>query len=251
MQDKLIDLNDWLFYDISCPGPRIPPRYIINAFKGSMLPFCLALILLYGNSSFRATLYTGLHGSYGIIWILKDYIFGDKNFATPATIASNVFIGIGLCLYQIIAFLAISGERPEIGMARAFMAILSYAVGLFLMIGSDAQKYWTLKFRPGLINDGFFRSTRNPNYLGEVLIYLAFGITAQSYIAYGILLTFWLAVFVPRMLGKDRSLARKKEFPIYASTSGLFFPKFLADPLADRALWGTAVALLASLILIL
>lgn len=105
------------------------------------------------------------------------------------------------------------------------------------MIGSDAQKFWTLSARPGLITDGFFRFTRNPNYLGEVLIYLSFGVVAQSPIALAILLFMWLVVFNLRMRSKDHSLARKTEFPVYASASGLFFPRVFQTEAADGALW--------------
>ncbi|CAN0583287.1 unnamed protein product [Ectocarpus sp. 12 AP-2014] len=39
---------------------------------------------------------------------------------------------------------------------------------MFLMIGADCQKYYTLKLAPGkLITTGFFKYVRSPNYLGE------------------------------------------------------------------------------------
>ena len=44
----------------------------------------------------------------------------------------------------------------------------SNIIGVFLHYGSDAQKYFTLKYRKGLITEGFFSRCRNPNYLGEI-----------------------------------------------------------------------------------
>ncbi len=54
------------------------------------------------------------------------------------------------------------------------MLILCYVAGLILMMGSDYQKNTTLLKKQGLISDGFFKYTRNPNYLGELLIYSSF-----------------------------------------------------------------------------
>jgi Protein of unknown function (DUF1295) len=45
---------------------------------------------------------------------------------------------------------------------------------MFLHFVGDAQKYYTLRFWSGLIEDGLFARTRNPNYLGETLIYISF-----------------------------------------------------------------------------
>ncbi len=42
------------------------------------------------------------------------------------------------------------------------------------MLVSDAQKYYTLKYKKGLISDGMFYATRNPNYLGEIMLYRIF-----------------------------------------------------------------------------
>jgi steroid 5-alpha reductase family enzyme len=49
-----------------------------------------------------------------------------------------------------------------------------YAFGIFLHYVSDAQKYYTLKLQKGLIEEGLFARTRNPNYPGEILIYTAY-----------------------------------------------------------------------------
>ena len=52
---------------------------------------------------------------------------------------------------------------------RCAAAFFVYIMGIILMLGSDLQKYITLRARKGLISDGFFRYTRNPNYLGEIM----------------------------------------------------------------------------------
>jgi protein-S-isoprenylcysteine O-methyltransferase Ste14 len=85
------------------------------------------------------------------------------------------------------------------------------------MLASDAQKYYTLKYinynrdartprKPFLINDGFFKYTRNPNYLGEIMLYLGFFNLTGHWIAYCVGLNAWIVLFSVRMAQKDSSL---------------------------------------------
>src|ERR1700730_18363677 len=46
-------------------------------------------------------------------------------------------------------------------------------MGCTIMIAADAQKYFTLRVRGGLITDGMYRFVRHPNYLGEVVVYIS------------------------------------------------------------------------------
>ena len=98
-------------------------------------------------------------------------------------------------------------------------------MGVFLHFASDAQKYFTLKLKKDLIKDGFFKRIRNTNYLGELLIYISFSILSMSYIPFLILGIFFFLVFIPRMLKKDKSLSKYKDFKEYKSKSGLILPK--------------------------
>lgn len=68
-----------------------------------------------------------------------------------------------------------------------------------------------------------FSRNRNPNYLGEALLYLSFAIVTEIYISYMILIFIWLVVFLPNMLVKDFRLAKKDGFNEYKYKSGLFY----------------------------
>jgi len=83
------------------------------------------------------------------------------------------------------AYLLASGQCEEPSLARIALCTILYILGVVLMLASDAQKYFTLKYinyhrdpkapaKPFLINDGFCRYTRNPNYLGEMMLYFGF-----------------------------------------------------------------------------
>jgi protein-S-isoprenylcysteine O-methyltransferase Ste14 len=84
--------------------------------------------------------------------------------------------------------------------------LFCYVFGVVLMMVSDCQKYYILKIKPGLISNGMFARVRNPNYLGEILLYLSFSMCVGNTIAYAIPLTVWITVFIPFMKTKDLSL---------------------------------------------
>ena len=91
-----------------------------------------------------------------------------------------------------------------------------WEMGVFFHFGSDMQKHATLTARPKeLITTGFFRLSRNPNYFGELLIYLGFGLLAMHWLPIAILAGWVGGGWIPRMVKKDRSLARYPEFSDY------------------------------------
>jgi protein-S-isoprenylcysteine O-methyltransferase Ste14 len=199
-------------------------KHLINLHKGCTFFFVLGLMLLYQNFTLGPWVYLALHGTYGFLWLLKDRIYPDKQWELEIPIAQAIsgFFVIGL--YWVAPFLLISrGSVPPLPLVSAAIALNIF--GVFLHYASDAQKYYTLKYRPGLITEGFFARCRNTNYLGEILIYLAFALLAQHWLPFVILAGFVGAIFVPNMLKKDKSLARYPEFEQYQANSGLIFPK--------------------------
>ncbi len=108
---------------------------------------------------------------------------------------------------------------------RCAAAFFIYIMGIILMLGSDLQKYLTLRARKGLINDGFFRYTRNPNYLGEIMIYSSFAIIVDEYLPWGIFINAWIILFLLRMCFKDWSLSRKLGWKKYKESSWMLLPK--------------------------
>ena len=116
-------------------------------------------------------------------------------------------------------------ERTRAPAPLVALAIACNIFGVFLHFASDAQKHFTLAQRKGLITDGFFARSRNPNYLGELLIYLSLAILAMHLVPYLVLAGFGLAVFLPNMRRKDISLSRYPEFEDYRRRTGLLLPK--------------------------
>ena len=199
-------------------------KHVINFHKGTSFIFILGLMLFYQNFGTTAYIYLALHGTYGIMWLLKDRMFPDKQWELKISIPQSILILIFISLYWVAPFLLIS-RGVEASPPLIAAAVSLNLMGVFLHYSSDAQKYYTLKYNPGLITNGFFARCRNTNYMGEVFIYLAFAMLAQHWLPYLIMGIFFAIVFVPNMLKKDKSLSRYPGFEEYKSNSGLLIPK--------------------------
>jgi len=183
-------------------------------------------MLAYGNFSVGAWVYLALHGTYGVLWLLKERIFPDRQWQQAIGGPQAIVLFLLLGLYWLAPWLLIaSGAVPPLPLLAGAIAI--NLLGVFLHFASDAQKHFVLKLQPGLIEDGFFARCRNTNYLGEVLIYLSFAMVAMHWLPYAVLAAFGLAVFLPNMRKKDQSLARYPGFEAYRERSGLLLPRLL------------------------
>ena len=198
---------------------------IINLHKG-LTPFVvLGLMAIYDNFSIPAWIYLSLHGTYGILWLLKEKLFPDPYFKDEMGFLTSITGFIFLGSYWVAPFILISSQKliPNFIIAGC---VSIYIIGVFLHFASDSQKYFTLKLKKELITEGFFKYSRNTNYLGEILIYLSFAILSMNFIPFIILLIFFIIVFLPRMIKKDKSLEKYESFDEYKAKSGLILPKF-------------------------
>ena len=135
-------------------GPKILKlRYVINAFKATSFAWILLLMRLYNNYSIDMYLYLVLYGSYGILWIVKDINFPDARWDVKASLGSGISLAVYFCIYWLIPvpLAADVGAQPSSN-ARIIFLLVLYLVGLVLMLGSDYQKYHTLKQRPGTVH---------------------------------------------------------------------------------------------------
>ncbi|MCC7075006.1 MAG: DUF1295 domain-containing protein [Deltaproteobacteria bacterium] len=206
-------------------GPRvIRLAWSVNLQKGGTLPFVLALMAWFDNWTPTAWTYAALHGSYGLCWLVKDAVFPDPNFERKITVgaALNSWLLV-LGLYWIAPVLLVVQRREQPPAVLAAATVL-YVLGVVLMMGSDAQKFFVLKVKRGLITDGFFARVRHPNYLGEMMLYASFAVVAGHWAPWLVLAWVWLGLFVPNMLAKEASMARYPEWAAYRARSGMVLP---------------------------
>jgi protein-S-isoprenylcysteine O-methyltransferase Ste14 len=203
-------------------------KYPINLHKGLTALVVLAMMAAYHNFSTGAWIYLALHGGYGFLWLLKDRIYPDKRWEEDTSIGTGIITFLALGLYWVAPWLLISrGVEPTAPLLA--IAIFANLLGVFLHYTSDAQKYYTLKYHPGLITEGFFIRSRNTNYLGELFIYGSFALLSMHWVSFVILGVFAFAVFLPGMKQKDRSLSKYPDFEEYKARSGLLLPQFFGS----------------------
>ncbi len=203
-------------------------KYPINLSKFLTFAVVITLMFIYQNFTTAAWIYLALHGTYGFMWLIKSNLYPDIQWEQEISLGTAIFVFLVADLYWVAPFLLISsGVQPSAPLIC--IAIATNLFGVFLHYGSDAQKYFTLKYKKGLITEGFFSRTRNPNYLGEILIYSGFAMLASHWLPFLILGGFVAFVFVPNMLKKDKSLSRYPEFENYKANSGLLIPKLFVN----------------------
>lgn len=230
MSDLVTTLNKtthYLSHDLF-GGPRfLRFNWVINFQKGATLLWVLGLMFYYENFALQTWVYLALHGSYGLIWIIKDLTFPDQKWQTNITMG-GAFLAIIAVLgpYWVAPYILISPVLDIEGASVPWLAvaIFIYATGLTLMLIADAQKYYTLQHRKGLITTGMYRYVRHPNYLGEMMIYGSFALVVGHWVPWAILAWVWLGYFSINILMKERSLARHPEWTAYKDRSWFLIP---------------------------
>ncbi|MBL8019239.1 MAG: DUF1295 domain-containing protein [Leptospirales bacterium] len=206
-------------------------KHIIDTFKGLTGPVVLCLIFAFHRQeSITAWVYLALHGTYGILWILKSQIFGDKQWEQPVTLIRGGMLVSGLSLYWI-SPLVITYYGVQAHPIQIAVAVAMFGFGVFFHFASDLQKHISLKLQPGLITTGLFSRTRNPNYFGELLIYTSFALLPIQGFSWwvgflpAVAFASIIAVeWIPNILRKERSLSRYPEFAAYKKRSALLIP---------------------------
>jgi len=206
-------------------------KHFIDTHKGITPLFIISLINYYNQwDNYIALLYLSLHGTYGLLWIAKSYIYPDKQWESKTSIFYGLLIWISLSLYWVAPFLIVTKKSIlpiilEPPLIYFSICVSMYIIGVFLHFTSDMQKFIHLKLKPGtLIQNYMFLKVRNTNYLGEFFIYLGFVLLACDWIALIALLLFIFVVWIPNMIKKDKSLSRYDEFKDYKKTTKRFFP---------------------------
>ena len=214
---------------------NLKQKYFIDIHKG-ITP--LVIIFLVYNfdawNNIEAIIYLALHGSYGILWVTKSYLFPDRQWEQNTPLWYGLGIWFFLSSYWISPYIISSGNyflpfyiQESFNTIFIGLCIIVYIFGIFLHFTSDMQKYISLKINPGhLITEHMFSRSRNANYLGELCIYLGFTLLAKDFLPLIGLAIIIIFVWIPNMIKKDKSLSRYPEFPDYKKKSKAFFPFF-------------------------
>jgi len=199
-------------------------KHFIDSHKGATALMILGLMAFYDSwDNPTAWVYWAIHGSYGVLWVLKSLTFGDKNWEKKTPLWYGLVIWGAMTLYWVAPWIICHYDVH----APAWLlgvCVAVYGIGVFLHFVSDMQKHMALSLGSGLLTSGLWARSRNPNYFGELLIYGSFAGLTLHWIPPVILASFVLAVWVPNMIRKDRSLSRYPEFAEYKKRAGLIVP---------------------------
>ena len=203
-------------------------KHFIDSHKG--INFLAILGIMAWFDAWNNTtlwVYLALHGSYGFLWILKSRYFGDASWERECSIAYGLVIWGGLSLYWIapwwIAYFDVRVPAWHLAMCTSI-----FSFGVFFHFAADMQKHMHIRHARGtLLTDGLWSVSRNPNYFGELLIYLGFTLLAMHWIPLLVLAAFIGAVWIPNMRRKDRSLSRYEKFSDYRQRTALLIPYLL------------------------
>ena len=210
---------------------KLKEKYFIDIHKGVTGIFILLLMQTYGTwENATSWAYLALHGSYGILWVLKSSIFADKTWERQTSVWYGLYMWFGLTLYWASAWIINSGffngNMPVaaplwlVGLCTAM-----FSFGVFFHFSADMYKHTLLEIKPGeLISGGIMSRCRNINYFGELLIYLSFALLTLHWLPLVFLAMMMIIVWFPNMFRKDKSLARYPGFSEYQRNSSLFIP---------------------------
>jgi len=205
-------------------------RHPINLHKGLSFLWCFLCMQLSGVWTYPACIYTVLQGSHGILWLAKESLYRDVGWESHCTGGSAVFMFVGLAIafWSNIVILVMGGEQYEPCPPLLGVLVTAFILGSWLHHSSDVQKYFVLRSKPGLITDGLFSRCRNPNYLGEMLIYSAFAGFCWNHPLWWLpwlwLSIIWTFLNYPSWLAKDNSMSRYPQWAKYTSVTGLILP---------------------------
>ena len=156
-------------------------KHFIDTHKGATPLFIIFLLLTYepvDTIRLHGHIYLALHGTYGILWVLKSIYFPDRSWEKETGFMYGLLIWAGLSLYWISPYVIVSGmELGRIYVINSYWLlsgiICIYVLGIFFHFCSDMYKDTFIKLKPGtLISGGMFKRSRNINYFGEFLIYI-------------------------------------------------------------------------------
>jgi steroid 5-alpha reductase family enzyme len=199
--------------------------FFINLHKALVIPIIVALMIAYGNFSIAIWVYLAMHGSYSLLWLLKQSWYPDARFAVKRPVWIGLLFVFGPLAGYYVAPWLIAARHVELPPALIALAIGVFTFGIFFHYVGDAQKYFTLRAGPRLIDDGLFSRSRNPNYFGEILIYTAFAILSAHWAPFAIVAAWSAAFFIPGMIRKDKSLSRHPGYAEYRARSWPLVPR--------------------------
>jgi len=89
-------------------------KHPINLHKFLTFAIVLGLMAIYHNFTLAPWVYLALHGSYGIMWLIKDRLYPDRQWEEQTSLVTGIILFVLLGSYWIAPFILISsGTQPN------------------------------------------------------------------------------------------------------------------------------------------
>ena len=92
----------------------------IDLHKGATFIYILILMFFFNdymslqsNNNISIYVYLALHGTYGILWILKSKIYPDRQWESKCSVWYGLLIWLGLSLYWIAPYIILTHNIPN------------------------------------------------------------------------------------------------------------------------------------------
>lgn len=228
-----------LIYGIGCyfiydlfGGPKVwKGSFIVNLIAVLDIFVFSFLMKFYDNYSPVVLIFFGLRISHGLLWFIKNHFFPDSSWEHKMTIAGGLFFFIFLAQYWSIGWYLVSNSsQPEYPLSTTAwypLCIVTNFLGSMLLMTSDAQKFFTLKYNPGLITTGFYKKIRHPNYLGQMLVYISLLMLTWHWIPAVSILFIFIFVYGSNMAMKEASMSRYPGWMEYRKRTWWLLPGIL------------------------
>lgn len=233
--------------------------HIVNVFKlATVVVYSSCIVYFDLWDSYAAWLLFATHGTYGVLWASKTWLgYPNKKVEVPAPLWYMFATVFALTMYWLpISMIIIN--RPILPPGMAALAVILFGLGIYFHFIADLHKNVFIQHREMLSNiqqqilqggqEGsktssefqnvsvivpkmtflrtkLFSIARNPNYFGELLVYLSFAVCSMSVYPALYLLFMMFVVWLPNMKKKDDSLSRfGDEYSHYLHHTAKFIP---------------------------
>jgi len=215
-------------------------RQCINLHKLLVFPVELYMIYYFGGDLSltqkwgpAAAVLLVCHSTYGFFWVYKDIYFPDASWQIPMNVIGFITIfTYPLGLYYLPMFCLVSRQCPLTYYGEGnepwliAIGLWFYITGFFYHFCADLQKCTQLTYQKprALITTGLMAHTRNPNYFGEVWLYIGYAILSTNWMSLPVFSVVWLQIFMPNMLAKGVSMSRHQAWKSWKARTGFIVP---------------------------
>lgn len=202
------------------------PNHAINLHKLLTPVVIILFAYFFKNFSVPVICYFSCHSTYCLLWLTKYALYPNKSFNQIIPWYACLLTFLFLGGYWLIPFSMIYlSDIRDLPLWHLGICLSVCILGTTLQAVSDAMIFAHLRQKRTLYTEGMNLRTRNPGYLGEIILYMGFCLYCNHWLPWVVCLSYWLILFVPNIYKKEKSMSRYPEWEEYCKRSWVLIPK--------------------------